>query len=442
MSQIGFGESAIPHTSPCADPTATSDPHRPWTSPVHDSFGANNGANNLDALGAVVESGAIDYQSQNLGLSQDSLHNFPEYALTPMADPHNNLLQELSACNQKCQQAYTLLQQAQEQLRLSQLVIQRQETLIATLQERIVQQDSLLKESQASCDDLKDRLKRQQHHTSQLKAALERCLEHDSKEPKSASMPTSWGVTKLAEERILPVVSEQTSSVSVDQIPATPMMTDITTDALAMAHDELKPSTQNPCNSDASNLGRGTAFDVALHSPEQDSASEQNSQPPNVQTIETPAVTVKNPFPPKLSRQLSGHISGHKWSSPTLTIGVPQLPTWQNSQTSTSSHGDSARDVPSQQNTPNSSASSAMALTGKNTSLNSPEPELAAQMSAYPTPLAMPQVNPPKFLQHLGENLPKEDSTPQSERSEQGLRTKRITMAAVQLPQFPPMGRR
>jgi chromosome segregation ATPase len=91
--------------------------------------------------------------------------------------PRQVLEQELFFCNQRSQQAQVLLRQAQEQLQLSQLAIQRQEILTQTLQARIDQLERDLQDVHSSSEELRARLKRQQHHTSQLKAALERLLD-------------------------------------------------------------------------------------------------------------------------------------------------------------------------------------------------------------------------------------------------------------------------
>jgi len=409
MSQTGFGESATPDIPPHADPTATSDTHRPWTSSVHESFESNSlGKSNGLGWDAVTDNttGGHYSQSPNLGHSASGF----------TAEPNRDVLQELSVCNQKCHQAYTLLQQAQEQLRLSQLVIQRQETLIANLQERIEQQDLIIKDSQVSCDDLRDRLKRQQHHTSQLKAALERCLEKDAKEPNLATMPSSWGITKLAEERIIPVVTEQNSTASVDQIPATITSAEAEPSLSVRGTDGLKVPAHSVTDH---RLDQGLV-------PESEAMPLGQSLGQNVQTIETPAITVKNPFPPKLSV----HNSTHKLSEQLLRNGVPELPKWENP---LHSYVDHTAELPA-------GKSSAMALAPSITPIASSESEQISQMSAHPAPLAMPQVNPPKFLQHLGEVASKEEPTGNGERF--GLGTKRTTMAAVQLPQFPPMRRR
>jgi len=121
--------------------------------------------------------------------------------------PRQVLEQELQFCNERSQQAQVLLRQAQEQLQLSQLVIQRQETLTQTLQSRIDQLERELQDVHTNCDELRDRLKRQQHHTSQLKAALERCLDTSTPAPTNMALSAleSWSIAKLADEKIAPV---------------------------------------------------------------------------------------------------------------------------------------------------------------------------------------------------------------------------------------------
>jgi hypothetical protein len=139
--------------------------------------------------------------------------------------PRQVLEQELQFCNERSQQAQILLRQAQEQLQLSQLVIQRQETLTQTLQSRIDQLERELGDVHTNCDQLRDRLKRQQHHTSQLKAALERCL--DTSTPATNDMALSalesWSIAKLADEKIAPVEPINDSPLqSVVKIRPTP----------------------------------------------------------------------------------------------------------------------------------------------------------------------------------------------------------------------------
>jgi exonuclease VII large subunit len=122
-----------------------------------------------------------------------------------------------------------LLRQAQEQLQLSQLVIQRQETLTQTLQSRIDQLENELQDVHTNCDELRDRLKRQQHHTSQLKAALERCLDTSTPAPNDMALNDmalsaleSWSIAKLADEKITPVEASHDSPMQnvVKIVPA------------------------------------------------------------------------------------------------------------------------------------------------------------------------------------------------------------------------------
>ena len=139
--------------------------------------------------------------------------------------PRQVLEQELQFCNERSQQAQVLLRQAQEQLQLSQLVIQRQETLTQTLQSRIDQLERELQDVHTNCDQLRDRLKRQQHHTSQLKAALERCLDTSTPAPNDMALSAleSWSSAKLADEKIAPVEAINDSPLqSVVKIMPTP----------------------------------------------------------------------------------------------------------------------------------------------------------------------------------------------------------------------------
>ena len=139
--------------------------------------------------------------------------------------PRQVLEQELQFCNERSQQAQVLLRQAQEQLQLSQLVIQRQETLTQTLQSRIDQLERELQDVHVNCDELRDRLKRQQHHTSQLKAALERCLDTSTSTPNDMALSAlaSWSIAKLADEKITPVEANNDSPMQnvVKIVPAT-----------------------------------------------------------------------------------------------------------------------------------------------------------------------------------------------------------------------------
>ena len=171
----------------------------------------------LQSLDQIVSQTAPKITLANTANTANTLiNNDPEPTTLFNALPRQVLEQELHFCNERSQQAQVLLRQAQEQLQLSQLVIQRQETLTQTLQARIDQLERELQDVHSSGEELRDRLKRQQHHTSQLKAALERCLETSSPKeiaPKDLVMSNleSWSIAKLADEKITTVEQINTS---------------------------------------------------------------------------------------------------------------------------------------------------------------------------------------------------------------------------------------
>jgi hypothetical protein len=126
---------------------------------------------------------------------------------------NKSLEQEMKSCYAQNEQIHVLLYQAQEQLVLSQQVIECQEALTETLQKRIEQlehdlqiKSALIEQANSNCDELKERLKRQQHRNAQLKAAYEKRLEIESELPKE-EIPhlESWAIAKLAEEKINPI---------------------------------------------------------------------------------------------------------------------------------------------------------------------------------------------------------------------------------------------
>jgi hypothetical protein len=147
--------------------------------------------------------------------------------------PEKNLEQEMQNCYAKNEQIHVLLYQAQEQLVLSQQVIECQEVLTETLQKRIEQlehdlqiKSALIEQANSNCDELKERLKRQQHRNAQLKAAYEKRLETEAELPKEeVTVMESWAVAKLAEEKISPIPALHTDEAlqNVVQImPAAP----------------------------------------------------------------------------------------------------------------------------------------------------------------------------------------------------------------------------
>jgi chromosome segregation ATPase len=103
------------------------------------------------------------------------------------------LRQELHTCEQKCDQAYLLLDEARDQLRLAHQLIQSQENSSKLLAERVAKLEAELQTKsqqliQANLDnkDIRDRLKREKHNSYQLKTALERCLDSSSLHPSQA----------------------------------------------------------------------------------------------------------------------------------------------------------------------------------------------------------------------------------------------------------------
>jgi hypothetical protein len=151
------------------------------------------------------------------------------------------LQQELHSCNQKCEQAYLLLQQTQEKLELSQQVMQRQDELaqhfqgrIAELEQDLEERSEQLEQVNAKCDYLRTHLKREQNHTSQLKALLERFLDDeqaDSPDPVtntdfSANATDAWSssaTTSLSvEEGVMAIDESDLPTPQVDETQAVP----------------------------------------------------------------------------------------------------------------------------------------------------------------------------------------------------------------------------
>ncbi|NUN64031.1 hypothetical protein HCU40_04520 [Pseudanabaena biceps] len=129
---------------------------------------------NLDLSNLYFKDSGITFGGSQLTIPSTV---FPKPTPLINALPRQVLEQELLSCSQQTQ---FLLRQAQEQLQLSQLVIQHQETLTQTLQARVDQLERELQDVYSSSEELRDRLKRQQNHTSQLKAALLRMIDTTS----------------------------------------------------------------------------------------------------------------------------------------------------------------------------------------------------------------------------------------------------------------------
>lgn len=147
----------------------------------------------------------------------------------------NLLQQELHSCNQKCEQAYLLLQQTQEKLDLSQQVMQRQDELAQHFQGRIaeLEQDledrcEQLEQVNAKCDYLRTHLKREQNHTSQLKALLERFLDDEQADSPEAVTDTEFSanVTDAWSSSVSPSLSIEEQAIDeIDESnPPTPQI--------------------------------------------------------------------------------------------------------------------------------------------------------------------------------------------------------------------------
>ncbi len=323
---------------------------------------------------------------------------------TPLnALPRQVLEQELQFCNERSQQAQVLLQQAQEQLQLSQLVIQRQETLTQTLQSRIDQLERELQDVHANSDELRDRLKRQQHHTSQLKAALERCLDTSTPAPQDMALSAleSWSIAKLADEKITPVEAN--------------------TDSILQNVVKIVPAPQ-PIDS--------------IDNSEPEPLVIESHQPKPIVEIEEPphlSMPTKNqPISPLIVRP-------HKafQGSPI----APNLPTLQSVNSFAEDKVNWRAEV---QTKPIAIAESAENLAA---SSNVKDP-LLSSASAVTNSTMVATVATPKFMQALygsnnGNNSDTDKETDQANQLAIASSRKAVTsLAAVQLPQFPPLPRR
>jgi exonuclease VII large subunit len=311
--------------------------------------------------------------------------------------PRQVLEQELQFCNERSQQAQVLLRQAQEQLQLSQLVIQRQETLTQTLQSRIDQLERELQDVHTNCDELRDRLKRQQHHTSQLKAALERCLDTSTPAPNDMALSAleSWSIAKLADEKITPVEASNDSPMqNVVKIVSAPQPIELE------PPQELKPFI---------------------------------SESPSPEVIEEPlqlSMPAKNqPISPLIVRP-------HKASQ-----GSPIAPNLPSLQVVTEPKEQSVNwrieKHPEQQ---------AIAM-GKNTTTDESSHPLISSSSAVTNSTMASTVATPKFMQALYGNANSSVNDGREEDTQLAIANssgrKAVTsLAAVQLPQFPPLPRR
>ena len=310
--------------------------------------------------------------------------------------PRQVLEQELQFCNERSQQAQSLLRQAQEQLQLSQLVIQRQENLTQTLQSRIDQLEREVQDGHTTFDELRDRLKRQQHHTSQLKAALERCLDTSTDAPQAVAILAleAWSIAKLADEKISPVAAINDSPLqNVVKIVSAPQPIDF---------PEVK---------------------------ELSTASQQLPETP--ETIDTPIqVAAKTqPISPLIVRP-------HKASQ-----GSPialNLPAAASSLASNAELSPELADLLA-----NLKAASQQAIANNDPNFNSTASNDSPLASgSVNNSIVIPMVATPKFIQALYSNVNPEEPTQLAITNSTSSRKAVTSLASVQLPQFPPLPRR
>jgi hypothetical protein len=317
--------------------------------------------------------------------------------------PRQVLEQELQFCNERSQQAQVLLRQAQEQLQLSQLVIQRQETLTQTLQSRIDQLERELQDVHVNSDELRDRLKRQQHHTSQLKAALERCLDTSTPAPNDMALSAleSWSIAKLADEKITPVEAVNDSPLqNVVKILPAPQPIELE------SPQELKPFTTDLHQSEA-------ASEVIIDEPEPLQLSPARTQPISP--------LIMRPHKASQGSQLS-----------------PNLPPLQIIAESTKDERVakwSIETLPEQQ----------AIATGHNVATNNDSSDASLSSSTAVTkPTMVSTVAAPRFMQALYGSIanPEQEENTQLATANSSSRKAVTSLAAVKLPQFPPLPRR
>ncbi|MFM7603012.1 MAG: hypothetical protein ACKO7R_17745 [Pseudanabaena sp.] len=313
--------------------------------------------------------------------------------------PRQVLEQELQFCNERSQQAQVLLRQAQEQLQLSQLVIQRQETLTQTLQSRIDQLERELQDVHTNCDELRDRLKRQQHHTSQLKAALERCLDTSTPAPSDMALSAleSWSSAKLADEKITPVEASHDSPMqNVVKILPTPQPIEVE------SPQELKPFVSEAQSSEV------------IEEPVQLSLPAKN-QPISPLIVRPHKASQGSPIAPNL---------------PSLQVVTEpkeqSIANWR------------IEKQPDQQ---------AIAAMEQNMATDESASSLISSSSAVTKSTIASTVAMPKFMQALYGNANSSVNTAREEDDQLAIANanprKAVTsLAAVQLPQFPPLPRR
>jgi hypothetical protein len=186
-----------------------------------------------------IANSRLGFANSNVVLKQEHIMSQAEFGnpseVAPIshqaerAEREQNLLQqELHSCNQKCEQAYLLLQQTQEKLDLSQQVMQRQDELaqhfqgrIAELEQDLEDKSEQLEQVNAKCNYLRTHLKREQNHTSQLKALLERFLDDEQADSPDPVTDTEFpaNVTDAWSSSATPSVEEEVMAIDESDLP-------------------------------------------------------------------------------------------------------------------------------------------------------------------------------------------------------------------------------
>jgi len=296
----------------------------------------------------------------------------------------DSLQSNLLDCTAKCEQAHLLLLQQSEQLNLAQQVIERQEALVQSLQNRVDQLDrelklklELLTQSLTNGEDLRSRLKRQQHHTSQLKAALERCLESPTNISARVEVTAleSWSVSKL--EGVMEPSIDYEAVKEVAKEVVRPLMPDVLQNIV-----QVKSEVQAPDRPDESD-----ELDLAFE-----------------------------PTSPELPERKIVPELGFKIPLASATVA-------------------SVTDVTadSEQNLEAEKALDSVALTQDG------QDEDNFMQDGYQPNFLLSQVVPPQFIQALQKTITKIEPAPLV--SSQSGKPKVTSLAAVKLPQFPPLRR-
>lgn len=340
--------------------------------------------------------------------------------------PRQALEQELQFCNERTQQAQVLLRQAQEQLQLSQLVIQRQETLTQTLQSRIDQLERELQDVHNNCDELRNRLKRQQHHTSQLKAALERCL--DTSTPANNEMATSalesWSVAKLADEKITPVQSNNDAQMQ-NVVKIAPVYQPTEQLAEQLTEQLTAQLTSQVTSQESINNVRLSESSANTDSPSASAIEAASSEPSIPTKVQPISPLIMRPHKAYQGSPITGlNLPPLQSSTPVVADSIPEALVNRQTQVPTEAQETQPRET-------DASVAPSSALTN------------SSMVSTVATPKFMQSLygNAKASDNKTSDNLDRNESD-QVAIANASPRKAVNSLAAVQLPQFPPLPRR